>query len=211
MPANLPPAPIPCPQMRIFFAFAHVPLGLVALLCGGSIPAQGPAQAAPPVDAATHRIAYTAVVPVAHASPADLRQRAQAWARPLGPSDLLPGDPGEPGTESVRAACVRPFTYLENGAVHVLALHFTARLAARAGRYRYELTDFVFVYPANPRGNVTRISAESFYNGAVTPVQASGARYNQTMRTCFAEAAQEVQDQLKAAMSQPASQTGTGG
>lgn len=197
--------------MRPSFTFVYASPGLVALLLGGAGSAQGPARPAPPVDAATHRIAYTAVVPVANASSADLRRRAQAWARPLGPSDPLPVDPREPGTEGVRAACVRPFAYLENGAAHVLALHFTAQVAARAGRYRYELTDFVFVYPATPRGDVTRIPAESFFNGAVIPVQASGAQYNHTMRTCFAEAAQEVQDQLKAVMSQTASQTGTGG
>ena len=191
--------------MKSFFAATGFSVGLVALLTCWVSSARGQTGTVRAVHPPTHRFAYAAVVPVPGTNQADLLRRALAWSQRQSLADRPPVLTSEPGTGTVRTAGVRPFVETAYGQVHRLALHFTAQLDVREGRYRYELTEFVIVYPATRRGAGERIPAEDYFNGRVIPLAESGARSILAMRACFAEAAQEAQDDLKAAMSQPAS------
>ena len=90
-----------------------------------------------------------------------------------------------------------------------LVLHYTARLWLQQGRYRYEVTDFVFGFPGSGRYPASEIPVESFYNGNFKPLRAEGFRYEMTMRTCFKELADEVLARLQASMRNPISKAGT--
>ena len=81
-------------------------------------------------------------------------------------------------------------------------LRYNATLSVREGRYKYEVTGFVFGFPGSGRYPAAEVPAESFFNGNVKPLQAAGFRYNTTMRTCYKEIADEVLARLQASMRQ---------
>lgn len=161
---------------------------------------------------APHRFTYTAVVPVAGASQADLVLRARAWARQVTPASLVPVSTSESDTEVLQTTGLCPFAYEQenlSGKTFMATLRYNATLSLRAGRYKYEVTGFVFQFPGAGRAPTQEVPVESFFNGNAKPLNAAGFRYNMTMRTCYKEIADEVLARLQASMRQPIGKAGT--
>ena len=159
-----------------------------------------------------HRFTYTAVVPVEGVSQADLVMRARAWAQQVTPASLVPISTSEPDTEVLQTTGVCPFAYEQanlSGKTFMATLRYNVTLSLRAGRYRYEVTGFVFGFPGSGRYPASEIPVESFFNGNVKPLRAEGFRYSTAMRTCYKELADEVLARLQASMRQPIGKPGT--
>lgn len=183
----------------------------VVLLCCEAGRVSGQAPALFPVDKATRRICYAAVVPAAGVSPADLHARALAWAGSVSPA-TPPVVVQEPDTEVITASGAQPFVYTyastKNGTrppqhyTTSLVLHYTAKLALRAGRYRYELTDFVFEYPTARPPSPTQVPAEDdlIRTRAITE---EGGQMLASERQGFAAAAAKLQAQLQERLRTP--------
>ena len=180
---------------------------LICFMCIASV-ARGQAPVAWPLDPAKHRICYQAVVPVVGASQADLLSRACGWAMGAASPHTPPVIMHEPDTEVLVVSGVQPFAYtyywgstatgLPHTRTNRLVLHYTVRLYLRAGRYRYEATDFAFVWPAAPR-------PEPAENELIETraINEEGARILTAERTRFQEAAATLLNQFQDAMSKP--------
>ena len=184
---------------------------LLAILgsLAGSVRGQNQPVLPPP---AAHRISYTAVVSVANVSQAELGLRARAWAQQIIPANLVPIIIHESNTEVIRTIGICPFAYEQqslSGKTFLATLRYNATISLREGRYKYEVTDFVFGHPGEGRYPATEIPVESFYNGNVKPLHATGFRYQMTMRTCFKELADEVLARLQESMRRPTGKAGT--
>ncbi|MBF9142297.1 hypothetical protein [Hymenobacter properus] len=181
----------------------------VVFLCCVARPARAQAPAAFPLDKATRRISYAAVVPVAGASQADLQARAQAWANGIAPADQPPLVASEQGTEVVTASGAQPFVYTYDLTQTIggyprhrttkLVLHYTAKLSLREGRYRYVVTDFIMEYPLAKPPSPARLPAEAVLIEA-RPLNEDGSSSLTAERKAFAEAAAKLQAQLKEKM-----------
>lgn len=168
--------------------------------------------AGPSLAQVPHRFTYTAVVPVAGASQAELLLRARAWARQVTPASLAPVSTSGPDTEVMQTTGMCPFAYAQanpSGKTFMATLRYNATLSLRAGRYKYEVTGFVFGFPGAGRYPASEIPVESFFNDNVKPLHACGFRYNMTMRTCYTEIADEVLARLQEGMRRPISKVGT--
>lgn len=185
----------------------------VAVCCCVAGTAWGQAPASFPMDKATRRISYTAVVPAAGASQADLQARARAWASSIAPAEQQPPvETKEPETEVLTAYGAQPFAYTyettENGKhpprhyTTKLVLHYTAKLWLREGRYRYEVTDFAFEYPLAKPPSPTRLPAEVDLIKA-RAITEEGGEMLTAERKRFTEAATKLQAQLKEQMNPP--------
>jgi hypothetical protein len=175
---------------------------LIGCLAGSSWgQGRGTTPAAVPIDGTTHRILYTAVVPVAGVSRADLLARAQAWAKGKATSDKPVVVTSEPDTEQIVVRGVHSFVEDVNRKPN--PLHYVATIALRDGRYKYELTDFVLEYPGYRKDPATMLPVEDYYNGRVTPTGESGAKAMDALRRNFAADAAKLVAGLKEAMSQP--------
>jgi len=184
----------------------------VSLLCCVAGTARGQAPAAFPMDKATRRIAYTAVVPVAGASQADLQARARAWANGIAAADQPPVVTNEPDTEVVTVAGSQPFAFtyemMESTALqprhHTIreVLRYTATLSLREGRYRYELTDFVIEYPTAKPPSPTSLPAEVDLI-ETRALNEDGSNSIAAQRKTFAAAVAKLQAQLQQRMSTP--------
>lgn len=151
----------------------------------------------------THRFAYQAVVPVANVSQADLVLRARAWAHRVTPAGQIPVLATGPDTEVVRTTAGRPFAYEWGGKALLCQLRYTATISVRAGRYKYELKDFVFVEPGAGRYPASTTPAETYYNGSFHPYNDIASRFQVTMRTCFTETVNEELARLQEGMRNP--------
>jgi hypothetical protein len=174
---------------------------LIGCLAGSSRgQGRGTTPAAVPIDGTTHRILYTAVVPVAGVSRADLLARAQAWAKGKAASNNPIAVTSEPDTEQVVVAGVHSF--VEDVNRKPTPLHYSATIALRDGRYKYEVTNFVLEYPGYGKVPGTMLPVEDYYNGQVTPIGESGAKSIDALRRNFAADATKLIVDLKEAMSQ---------
>lgn len=159
---------------------------------------------------APHRFAYTAVVPVAGVSRADLALRARAWARQVTPASLVPVVTSDADTETIRTTGVCPFAVDWAGNTLLMrSLRYNATISVREGRYKYEVTGFVFLEPSLGRNPVSETPVESYYNGNVKPYREPAFRDLLNMRTCFREIADEVLARLQTSLRTPISKTGT--
>ncbi|MBD2723979.1 hypothetical protein [Hymenobacter armeniacus] len=184
----------------------------IALFCCLTGTTMGQAPASFPLDKATRRICYTAVVPAAGVSQADLRARARAWASGIAPASRPPIETSELDTEVVAADGSQPFAYtyeaVESGtrpARHYtikLVLHYTTKLSLREGRYRYEITTFVIEYPMAKPPSPTSLPAEADLIEA-RALNENGSNSIAAERKSFAEAAAKLQAQLKQRMNTP--------
>jgi hypothetical protein len=188
--------------MRILLVCA-----LVSCLVGT---AWGQASPALPVDKATHRISYRALVPVTGVSQPTLVARAHAWAKGHGAVEKpVTSRPEQPQDMLVTASRAQPFVYtfplLERSATtpahqtyrHILHYHVT--LSLQEGRYAYELTDFVFEYPG---ARVKALSAEEAMIGII-PLSEQGALINTTRRAKFDQLMLAVVATLQEQMNRP--------
>ena len=151
----------------------------------------------------THRFAYEAVVLVAGVSQADLVLRARAWAQRAARAGQVPVLATGPGTEVVRTTAARPFACDWGGKALLCELRYTATISVRAGRYKYELKDFVLVEPGAGRYPASAIPAESYYNGSFHPYNAIASRFQVTMRACFTGTVNEELARLQEGMRNP--------
>ena len=151
----------------------------------------------------THRFAYEAVVPVAGVSQADLVLRARAWTQRAAPAGQVPVLATVPDTEVVRTTAARPFAFGWGGKALLCELRYTAKISVRAGRYKYELKDFVFVEPGAGRYPASTTPAESYYNGSFHPYNDIASRFQVTMRMCFTETVNEELARLQEGMRNP--------
>ncbi|UOQ50934.1 hypothetical protein [Hymenobacter cellulosivorans] len=151
----------------------------------------------------THRFAYAAVVPVAGVSQADLVLRARAWAQRAASAGQVPVLATGPDTEVVRTTAARPFAYDWGGKALLCELRYTATISVRAGRYKYELKDFVLVEPGAGRYPDSTTPAETYYNGSFHPYNDRASRFQVTMRTCFTETVNEELARLQEDMRKP--------
>lgn len=187
-------------------------LPLFFCLIGLVGPARGQAPAAWPLDPATHRIRYAAVVPVAGARQADLLARARGWATgfaALGQPAVLTH---APDTEVLIVSGTQPFAYsyaLAGTATRPALRHTTplvpyctATLSLREGRYRYEVTDFVFAYPTARPPSPARLPAEAELIEAFAITEDS-AQGQTAIRMAFREATATLLTHLQDAMSKP--------
>jgi hypothetical protein len=180
-------------------------LSVVCLGCLASA-ARGQAPVAWPLDPATHRIRYQAVVPVAGVSQPDLLARACGWATGAASPDTPPVVTHEPDTEVLVVSGTHPFAYtyalagtfngLPRTHTNHLVLHYTVRLWLRAGRYQYEATDFAFAWPAAPAPEPAE--NELIETKALNEV---GANSLTAVRKSFQEATATLLTQLQDAMS----------
>ena len=188
-------------------------LHLTIFLCGVAGTARGQASADFPIDKLTRRISYAAVVPMAGSSQADLQTRALAWASSLPAADQPPTVAAETVTGVVTVYGVQPFVYayeMEKSTAQQphhftirMVLHYTARLALREGRYRYELTDFTLEHPLAKPPEPTRWPAENDLI-EMHPVNITGSNMLAAERKAFAEATAKLQKQLKEKMAHAA-------
>jgi hypothetical protein len=179
-------------------------LFVVCLGCLASV-ARGQALVAWPLDPATHRIHYQAVVPVAGVSQLDLLARACGWATGASSPDTPPVVTHESDTEVLVMSGTQPFAYtyslgsMANGLPRTrtthLVLHYTVRLYLREGRYRYEATDFAFASPVSP----TQEPAERDLI-EMRAITEDGARSLTAERTRFQQATATLLTQLQDAM-----------
>ncbi|GAA4371943.1 DUF4468 domain-containing protein [Hymenobacter koreensis] len=152
---------------------------------------------------ATRRVMFTEEVPVAGASQAELQERVKAWvmALPAPPKSLI--TTRELDNEAMQAASAQPlsytYSYTHNGAKRTYTatahLHYTTKLCLQEGRYRYEVTDFVFVEP----GGATSFE-DYFLTGKVRPIGEGGAASFEALRKAFEAAAAKLVANLKVAM-----------
>ncbi|MBO2010743.1 DUF4468 domain-containing protein [Hymenobacter negativus] len=184
----------------------------IAFLCCVAGMARGQAPTAFPLDKTTRRICYSAVVPMAGASQADLHARAFAWASSKAPAGPPPVVIQEPGTEVITADGAQPFAYtfpFTNHGTRLpqpntvnMVLHYTVKLAVREGRYRYEVTDFVFEYPvAKPLSSSKRPVEDDLIK--THAINEDGGNMLEAERKSFAAAAAKLQVQLKEKMNTP--------
>ena len=184
----------------------------VVLLCGLAGPSLGQTRPVGPLDPKTHRFIYTAVVPVAGASQADLVLRARAWAEQVTPAGHSPVIIPAPDSAGIITTGVCPFAYDQSdlsGKTLLSKLRYTATISVQEGRYRYKVTDFFFLAPGVRQLPPEKIPAETFFNHRFKPNNEDGSRYQETMRTCFPEIAGEVLARLQAAMRQSTSKAGS--
>ncbi len=165
-----------------------------------------------PVDRATGRIRYQAVVPVAGVSQADLVARACEWATAAASPDTPPVIWHQPDTEVLVLSGAQPFAYTYamggtfNGRPRTQTirsvLHYTLRLYLEEGRYRYEATDFAFVRPTSP----TKEPAEDplIRTKAITE---SGASSLAAERQQFQVVTAKLLTQLQDAMRKPSGES----
>ena len=78
----------------------------------------------------------------------------------------------------------------------------------RAGRYRYEVKEFVVVEPGAGRYPASTTPVESYYNGNFHPYNDIASRYQVTMRTCFTEIVNEELGRLRVGMCTPIRKAG---
>jgi hypothetical protein len=155
-----------------------------------------------PLDENTHRITYTAVVPVEGTSQQELLARAKVWATGVTTAASPPVVTSEPGTEVVTVSGSQPLTQKMGLSTVFVPLRFTATISLRAGRYQYRLNDFVIVY------------SEALKQAAELPlieVPAAGQgtkSYLRSVRTGFDEAVAAALAKLQETMSKPLAQTG---
>jgi hypothetical protein len=196
--------------MKYRFQFARFYWQLVVLL--GVLAGQSWGQTRPTQPLGPHaRLIQTAVVPVVGVSQADLLQRARAWAQQVTPAGQVPVLSSGSDAEVVRTTGVCPFAYArsdQSGKTNQAVLRYTATLSVRAGRYQYEVTDFVFVTPGAGRYPAAEMPAEAYYNGRITALNEAGTRNQLTLRACFTEITGEVLTHLKDSMYQPAPKMG---
>ena len=171
---------------------------LIGWLAG---PVAGQKPPAPPFDKLTHRVSYSAVVPLAGVSQPELLARAQAWAGAITAANQPPVISREADTELLIVTGSQLFDEHDKMPPTTVLLQYTAKIWLRAGRYRYELTDFIFVYPASGRYPVTRIPAEDYYNGRVMPIGESGAARHDMLHQRFAAATADLVASLQKGMS----------
>ena len=188
--------------MKHYSGFTYCQWLLLAGLGGLATPVRGQRPAG--LISSTHRFAYQAVVPVVGVSQADLVLRARAHR--VTPAGQLPVLTSGPDTEVVRTTGACPFAYDWGGKALLSALRYTATISVRAGRYRYELKEFVFLEPGAGRYLVSTTPAETYYNGNFHLYNEIALRFEGTMRTCFTELVNEELARLQADMGKPTRQ-----
>ncbi|UYZ60266.1 hypothetical protein [Hymenobacter latericus] len=159
-----------------------------------------------------HRFAYTAVVPIAGTSQAELVLRARAWAQHVTPSGQPPVITSGLDSTIVQTTGFCTFAYEREdmpGETNLSTLRYTATISLREGRYRYKVTDFVLLFPSTGKIPIHEIPAESYFNGNVKPLHASAVRGINTIRTCVQEVSSEVLAHLEADMGKQTSPNGS--
>lgn len=200
--------------MKHYGAFPYFQVLVVLLMSLGGLagPAWGQTRPVVPPGPAPHRFTYAAVVPVAGVSQAALVLRARAWAQRVTPASLAPVITSDTSTEVIRTTGICPFAYEQenlSGKTLLATLRYNATISLREGRYKYEVTGFVFRFPGSGRYPAAEIPAETFFNSNFKPLRAQGFRYETTMRTCFKEIADEVLARLLESMRQPTNKAGS--
>jgi hypothetical protein len=153
-------------------------------------------QATPlPLDPKTHRITYAADVPLVGVGQAEMLARAadwtsqrEHWGQPLS---------SPPDTRQVLVNGCTPLTYRLAGKPITISLRFVGRLSPAIDHYYYELTDFVFEYPA------ATMPAERLFTNTVSTGSAKSAQYLQVLRTSFDQTLAALVTQLRATMRTP--------
>lgn len=184
-------------------------------MCFASV-ARGQAPTLWPLDPVTHRLHYQAVVPAVGVSQSELLTRACAWATGTAAPNTPPVISHEPDTEVLVMSGAEPFVYtyslastdkgLPRTRMANLRLHYTVRLSLREGRYRYEATDFAFMWPhtATPEPAEAELLE-------MKPLNEEGARIITAMRTRFQEVTAALLTQLQAAMRNPSGKSAATG
>jgi hypothetical protein len=196
-----------------------ISLAFFLLYCWAAI-TWGQTQTTLPVDPTTHRIRYTALVPVAGRSQADLLASARVWAKGISLPDKPAVLTSTPDTDLLVAYGRQPFSYTytytpPNKATTTpqhytirLVLHYTVTLSLQPGRYKYEVTNFDFDYPTAKSTSPTRLPAEDDLLH-VRPINERGASSIAAERVSFQETMVKLLDQLQKQMNRPLSQSGT--
>jgi hypothetical protein len=173
-----------------------------------------------PVDPTTHRIRYTALVPVAGRRQTDLLAAARTWFLEIGRPDKPAVLTSTLGTDVLVAYGTQPFAYTYRYAPTTeatttpqhytirLVLHYTATLLLQQGRYTYQVTDFEFEYPTATPPSPTRLPAEDDLLH-VRAINERGASMITAERASFQEAMGKLLAQLQKQMSTPLPQAGT--
>lgn len=108
--------------------------------------AQAAVAAAPllslPLDSATGRIQYTAVVPVPEASQVELYARAQLWFADTFGSTKQVVQVADQAAGVLQGTAYYPQVLEVGGARYPELLWYTVKLVLKDGRYKYEFTDF---------------------------------------------------------------------
>jgi len=110
--------------------------------------AQAAVAAAPllslPLDSATGRIQYTAVVPVPEASQVELYARAQLWFADTFGSTKRVVQVADQAAGVLQGTAYYPLVLEVGGTRYPELLWYTVKLVLKDGRYKYEFTDFRF-------------------------------------------------------------------
>jgi hypothetical protein len=101
-----------------------------------------------PLDSATGRIQYTAVVPVPEASQVELYARAQLWFADTFGSTRRVVQVADQAAGVLQGTAFYPLVLEVGGSRYPQQLWYTVKLVLKDGRYRYEFTDFYLqAYP----------------------------------------------------------------
>lgn len=161
---------------------------------------------APPLDANTHRITYTGVVPVEGTQQAELLARAKVWANGVVVATAAPVVTNDQGTDVLTVSGAQPMSFkqpLSLGASASLLLRFTATISVREGRYQYRFTDFIMDYAQALRQPAELPLIEA-------PAKGQGYKpYLKNVRTGFDESVAGALAKLKETMSKPLAQSKT--
>jgi hypothetical protein len=95
-----------------------------------------------PLDAATGRIQYTAVVPVPGASQVELYARAQLWFADTFASAKQVVQVADQEAGVLQGTAFYPLVLEVGGSHYAERLWYTVKLVLKDGRYKYEFTDF---------------------------------------------------------------------
>jgi hypothetical protein len=157
--------------------------------------------AALPLDENTHRITYSAVVPVTGASQANLLARAKMWASGVTTAAHPPLLTTEQGTDVVTVTGSQSLSHKAGMQTITVPLRFTATISVREDRYQYRLQEFVLVYTEalQQRAELPLIEA---------PAEGKGnKKYLAGVRTGFEQSVAAALAKLQETMNKPLAQT----
>ena len=159
-----------------------------------------------PIDPATQLITYSVVEQQPGASQAELYARAKFWLTSVQPSLLTE----EKESSVVQGTCSKTIVVSTLGNLVPQMLLYTVKIAAKDGRYRYEVSNFRFtsITPARPNDSVVPLPAEIY----TSTVQKKGAMFKiaQSAQVALRDAYPAIATSLKAGMAKPATGTSAG-
>jgi hypothetical protein len=155
-----------------------------------------------PLDSATGRIQYAAVVPVPEASQVELYARAQLWFADTFGSTRRVVQVADQAAGVLQGTAFYPLVLEVGGAHYPQQLWYTVKLVLKDGRYRYELTDFYLqAYPDAYTVVAVAVPAE----GAIDEERQKGTARNlaRATRRQLMLASMELTSALQAGMNKP--------